>query len=76
MPFKLTWRAARVNKGYTQQEVAKLSGRNIDTVNKYERDSTEIPHDLMVLWLRLYGVPSDMIFCGPESDLIGREKVS
>jgi transcriptional regulator with XRE-family HTH domain len=70
--FKITWRAARVNKGYNQSEVAELSGKNIDTVVKYEKDSSNIPYDLMKLWIELYGVPSELIYCGPESDLTGK----
>lgn len=71
--FRITWRAARVNRGYNQAEVAELSGKNIDTVTKYEKDSTEIPHNLMRLWLDLYNVPEDLIYCGPESDLTGKK---
>lgn len=70
--FKITWRAARVNKGYNQSEVAELSGKNIDTVVKYEKDSSNIPYDLMKIWIELYGVPLGLIYCGPESDLTGK----
>jgi len=70
--FKITFRAARVNRGYNQGEVAELSGRNIDTVTKYEKDSTNIPYDLMKLWIKLYNVPSEFIFCGLESDFTGK----
>lgn len=74
--FQLTWRAARVNRGYTLKEVAELSGVCIDTVQKYEKDSSEIPHNLKNTWLHLYEVPEDMLFFGPESDLIGKKKAS
>ena len=74
--FKITWRAARVNRGYNQAEVAELSGKNIDTVTKYEKDSTEIPYSLMQTWLDLYGVPADIIFCGLESDFTGKKTAS
>jgi transcriptional regulator with XRE-family HTH domain len=74
--FRITWRAARVNRGYTLKEVAELSGKSIDTVIKYEKDSFDIPYDLMQLWLKLYNVPADNIHCGRESDLIGKEKAS
>lgn len=69
--FRITWRAARVNQGYTLRQVAALSGKCVDTIIRYEKDSTDIPHDLMMLWLRLYEVPPTMVFCGRESDLIG-----
>lgn len=71
--FKITWRAARVNRGYNQSEVAELSGKNIDTVVKYEKDSSTIPYDLMKSWINLYGVPEDLIYCGLESDLTGKK---
>lgn len=74
--FKLTWRAARVNRGLTQGEAAELSGRNIDTVTKYEKDSTDIPYDLMKTWIKLYNVPEDLIFCGRESDFTGKKSVA
>ena len=74
--FKITWRAARVNRGLTQSEVAKLSGKNIDTVTKYEKDSTDIPYDLMQLWIKLYNVPDDLIYCGLESDFTGKESAA
>jgi transcriptional regulator with XRE-family HTH domain len=74
--FKITWRAARVNRGLTQGEAAELSGRNIDTVTKYEKDSTNIPYDLMKTWIKLYNVPEDLIYCGIESDFTGKESAA
>lgn len=74
--FQITWRAARVNRGLTQGEVAELSGKNIDTITKYEKDSTSIPNDLMKLWIKLYNVPEDLIFLGRESDFTGKESAA
>lgn len=68
--FKLTWRAARVNRGLTLEDASKMSGKSVDTVQKYEKDSSNIPYDLMRSWLKLYTVPVELIYCGPESDLI------
>ncbi|MEK0313704.1 helix-turn-helix domain-containing protein [Cohnella sp. 56] len=73
--YKVTWRAARVNAGYTLKEVANLTDRSIDTIHRYERDSRDIPFDLMGQLLSLYSVPQDMVFCGKESDLIGIRKI-
>src|SRR5690606_35565347 len=70
----LTLRAARVNCGYTQGEVAELAGRNVDTITYYEKDSTNIPKSLETFLLDLYDVPGDYIFFGKESDLIGHRK--
>lgn len=75
-PFRITWRAARVNRGYTLKKAAELSGKNIDTIMRYEKDSTDIPHSLMQSWLDLYDVPVDIIFCGLESDFNGKEKAN
>jgi transcriptional regulator with XRE-family HTH domain len=69
--FRITWRAARVNRGLTLEDAARLSCKSVDTVYKYEKDSSHIPYDLMQLWLKLYEVPSELIYCGLESDLIG-----
>ncbi|WP_059050027.1 helix-turn-helix domain-containing protein [Paenibacillus senegalimassiliensis] len=69
--YKITWTAARVNAGYTLKEVADISKRSIDTVHRYEKDSSGIPLDLMNLWVDLYKVPPGLVFCGRKSDLIG-----
>lgn len=70
-PFKITLRAARVNSGLTTKEVAELTGRCFDTINRYELDSTNIPHELMVSLLNLYKVPFSYIFFGNESEKLG-----
>lgn len=74
--FKITWRAARVNRGLTLEEVAEISGKSKDTVMRYEKDSSSIPYDLKNLWLSLYDVPEEFIYFGLESDLIGKSKAS
>lgn len=76
MLFKLTWRAARVNRNLTLKQAAEFSGVCLDTLSKYERDSTRIPNNLKNTLLNLYGVPEDMVYCGLESDLIGKKKAS
>lgn len=70
--FRITWRAARVNRGLTLKEVAKITGKSVDTITRYEKDSSDIPYDLMQLWLNLYKVPGEIVFCGRESDLTGK----
>lgn len=72
--YRVTWKAARVNAGYTLKEVADLTGKCIDTIMRYEKDSSNIPLDLMNTLLKLYGVPASIIFCGKESDFIGKIK--
>ena len=66
----ITLRAARVNRGLTLKEVANSINKSIDTINKYEIDSTNIPRKLMIDLLNLYRVSPDNIFFGKESDFI------
>lgn len=72
--YRISWKAARVNAGLTLKDVAHATGRCIDTIMRYEKDSSNIPLDLMNVLLELYGVPAAMIYCGKESDLIGKLK--
>lgn len=78
LDFILTLRAARVNCGYTTKDVARITGRHHETIGSYEKDSTNIPRDLMVLLLDLYQVSYENIFFGKESDFHGsiRKKYS
>jgi transcriptional regulator with XRE-family HTH domain len=69
--LQITLRAARVNCGFTLREVAQQTKRSVDTIIKYEKNSTDIPHDLMSTLLELYSVSIDYIFFGSESDFIG-----
>jgi transcriptional regulator with XRE-family HTH domain len=72
--LKITLRAARVNSGLLNKEVAQIVHKCVDTISRYERDSSEIPHDLLMALLKLYDVSLDDIFLGKESDFIGRKK--
>lgn len=74
-PFKITLRAARVNCGLTTKEVAEHTGKCIDTISKYEMDSTNIPQDLMITLLNLYRVPFSVIFFGRESEKLGFKRI-
>ncbi len=57
--FKL--KAARVNAGMTQEEVAKAIHRNKQTIVNWENGLTEIKvRDLMAL-SELYGIPCEFI---------------
>ncbi|WP_025706222.1 helix-turn-helix domain-containing protein [Paenibacillus graminis] len=72
--FKITLRAARVNKGMSQGEVAVEVNKSVDTVQKYEEDSTNIPHAFLLELLDLYDVPDEHIFLGKESVKTGFRK--
>ena len=73
--FKITLRAARVNSGLTTKEVAEHTGKCIDTISKYEMDSTNIPQELMITLLTLYEVPFSIIFFGKESEKLGFKRI-
>ena len=72
--LQITLKAARVNAGYTIEEISKITGKAKDTIMKYERDSSAIPRNYMFHLLLLYGVTHDHIFFGNESDFIRLKK--
>lgn len=72
--LQITLRAARVNCGLTLKDVAHETGRSVDTISKYEIDSTNIPRDLMVELIDLYQIPDEHIFFGKESSFHGFRK--
>ncbi|MGR6762701.1 helix-turn-helix domain-containing protein [Paenibacillus sp. T2-29] len=69
--YKVTLRAARINRGFTTRDVGAITGKSHATIEKYEKDSTNIPRDLSVVLLQLYKVPEEHIFFGKESVFIG-----
>ena len=75
MGYKVTLRAARVNRGLTLKEVSKKTGWCIDTIASYEKNSSDIPHSLLVSLLDLYNVPFDLIFFGKQSDFFGQKVI-
>lgn len=66
--LKITLRAARVNAGLKLTEAADLFGINKDTLSKYEKDSTNVPRTFLINIERVYQIPLDNIFFGPQSD--------
>lgn len=72
--FKVTLKAARINKGYTLKQVAAHTKKCADTIAKYEVDSSYVPHELLVSLLKLYDVPYVHIFFGKESEFHGLTK--
>lgn len=73
--FKITLRAARVNKGLPREKVSQHTGKSVDTIKKYEEDSSDIPRDLLLELLELYEVPDEHIFFGKESVKTGFNRV-
>jgi transcriptional regulator with XRE-family HTH domain len=71
---QITLRAARVNCGFKLKEVANHCEKSVDTIIKYEKNSSDIPHDMMLRLLILYDVTINDIFFGKLSDFIGHHK--
>lgn len=69
---KIYLRAARVNAGLSAKEAADLlknefpdlKVKSYQTILKYEKDSTDIPHNLVQALSKIYNYPDDYIFLG------------
>lgn len=57
-----TLKACRINAGYTLREVATKVNKNFQTISKYEKNSTNIPFELLKDLSILYNVNLDDIF--------------
>ena len=57
-------KAARVDSGLRQAQVAKSLGISVDMLRKFESDSNDIPRGKLMQLLDLYGVGLDDIFFG------------
>ena len=64
--FKITLRAARVNKGLTQEKAAKLLCISPSTLNKWEKRPYLIPAYRQLSISDLYGIPADRIIFLPN----------
>ena len=59
---QITLKGARVSAGYTLK-----INRIFQTVEKYEKDSTKIPFDLLRELTSLYNISPDLIFLGKST---------
>ncbi|WP_271002149.1 helix-turn-helix transcriptional regulator [Listeria seeligeri] len=66
----ITLKAARVNCGYTINEAAKLVGVHMQTLSKFEKDSSKMPLSLLKRVAELYHISEDNIFFGNENEFI------
>lgn len=57
--IKITLAAARVNKGYTQQEAADLLGVSKETITNIELGKTDPRYSTVVKLSDLYEIPID-----------------
>ena len=58
----ITLKAARVNKGLSQSEVAEILNCNRTTFSRYENDPNKMPASLFIECCKLYGVSAADIF--------------
>jgi putative transcriptional regulator len=62
----ITLKAARINKGLNQREVASLLGMNVDTISRYERGLAYPDVPTINKLMELYGVKYDDIVFYPN----------
>lgn len=63
MEFRISLKAARINRELTQEDAAKALGINPLTLIRYENGTTQkIPYNMVVKMSELYQVPIDNIF--------------
>ena len=64
MEYKISLKAARVNAGLTQSEVAEKMGRIKQTIGKWESGKTEPKAGELAALCELYNVPVSCIILG------------
>jgi transcriptional regulator with XRE-family HTH domain len=64
----ITLRAARTNIGLNRKEAAKLFIIHYETLANYEADSSNIPHSFFNKIESIYGLPTEAIYFGKETD--------
>lgn len=61
--MQLTLKAARTNKGLSQEEAARLIGISVDTIRNYENNNTYPDIPILKKIEKVYGVGyNDLIF--------------
>ena len=58
---KITMKAARINKGYTQEQAAALLGISTQTLVNYEKGKTSPKYHTSKKMALVYGIPLDML---------------
>lgn len=62
MEFKITAKAARVNAGFSQKEIASLWDIDVSTLRRYENGLTFPPWDIVEKMEETYGITRDHLF--------------
>jgi DNA-binding XRE family transcriptional regulator len=73
--FKLTLRAARINRGITQAEAAKNVGVSRQTLNRWENGHTQANDFQLNLLSKMYGIPQDLIVVLKKTDTTRTKKI-
>lgn len=62
--MEISLKAARINSELTQENVSNALHVSVQTIAKYEKDSSKIPMDLLERLSHLYQIPMNNIFLG------------
>ena len=68
--MKITLKAARVSKGLTQKEAAKLIGVTVDTLANYEKGKTYPDIPILKRIESVYGVEYNQLIFLPENNAL------
>ncbi len=74
MPVKISIRAARINAGYSQKEVADRLGISNKTLGNWENGITFPPADKIPMICELYGVSYDNLNFLPSDSLKAKKR--
>lgn len=68
--YKLTLRAARLNRGLSVKQVAEKTGISQSTIRRMEKESGKSRFSKALLLLKLYRVSTDQIHWGNEIEYV------
>lgn len=63
---KISLRAARINAGFTLNEVSEKTGYCLDTLSRYEKGKSQPRWNTFLELCRLYQIPADDVFIPNE----------
>ena len=74
--LKITLKAARMNIGKTLKDAAREFGIHYETLSNYETDSTNVPRTFFIKIQAVYGMPTEYIYFGKQTDYVAALKDS
>lgn len=72
--MKISLKACRVNVGMTLKEASQIFGVHYETLSNYENDSTNVPRTFFIKLEDVYGIPTEYIYFGKQTDHINTMK--